>query len=273
VPGTAIVHLTGLMMQSISCQACHVPYPLEKGVMVTDRSLTGTAVTYYTDEFLSADPLDPLNPDKSRWFPTLRFKTDSDGNQRLFPQKDEVAVYWADWDQNGTPGVLSDDAIQPVILWRLRQITGNSPLPGVTDDNGDGKLEVNRPEEILSYVQALRGNDSHGVPVADNPVLVKGGRVWYEDPGAPGGVDSFEHEGTGIVVQSYEIFGLDHNVLVQEEAWGAWVSNPAEGCVDCHRPVTQDSPVFARLILVDPWDENGDPVYKTVSELSGVTPP
>ena len=102
---------------------------------------------------------------------------------------------------------------------------------------------------------------------------MKGGRVWYEDEGSPGGVASFEHEGTGIYVQSYETFGLDHNVLVNEESWGAYEVNPAEGCPDCHRPITMDSPVFARLILVDPFDENGERVYKTVSELSGVTPP
>jgi hypothetical protein len=273
VPGSTVVHLTGGMMDNLACQTCHVPYPLEKAIIVTDRSLTGTAVSYFTDEFLSADPLDPSNPDKSKWFPALWGKVDSDGNTRLFPQKHEVAIYWADWDRNGTPGDLSDDVIHPAILWRVRQITGNAALPGVTDDNGDGKLEVNRKAEMLLYMQALKGNDVHGQPVAANPVLVKGGRIWYEDPGAPGGVDSFPHEGTGIEVQSYEIFGLDHNVLAQEESWGAWVDNPAEGCPDCHRPTTLDSPVFERLILIDPFDESGRPVYMTVRDMSGVHPP
>jgi len=246
---------------------------LEKGVIVTDWSLTGTQVSYFTDEFLSADPLDPSNADKSRWYPTLRLKQDSDGIQRLFPQKDEIAIYWADWDQNGTPLVLTDDTIRPIILWRVRQITGGKPLLGVTDDNGDGKLEVNRPEEIYLYIQALRGNDSYGRPVANNPVLVKGNRIWHEDPSAPGVVVSFEHEGSGVLVQSFETFGLDHNVLAKGEALGSYVTDPAEGCPTCHRPLTLDSPVFARLILVDPFDENGAPVYKTVTELTGISPP
>ena len=94
------------------------------------------------------------------------------------------------------------------------------------------------------------------------------------DAGSPGNVASFEHEGSGIVVQSYETFGLDHNVLVQDESWGAYTGdNPAEGCPDCHKPTTMDSAVFAKLILVDPFDENGDPVYMTVSEMTGVIPP
>ena len=48
---------------------------------------------------------------------------------------------------------------------------------------------------------------------------------------------------------------------------------PRSDCPDCHRPATLDSPVFARLILVDPFDEQGDPVYKTVTELVGISPP
>jgi hypothetical protein len=274
VPGdTVTVHLTGGMMANLSCQTCHVPYTLEKGVIVTDWALTGSQISYMTDEFLSADPIDPTDPDKSTWYPMLVDKVDSDGLIRLFPQKREVLVYWADWDQNGTPLTMADDTIHPIILWRVRQITGDAPLPGVTDDNGDGKLEVNTPAEINLYIQALRANDSYGRPVANNPVLVKGERVWHEDPGNPGTVISFAHQGSGIVVQGFEVFGLDHNVLAQAESWGAWLTNPSEGCPDCHRPTTLDSPVFGRQVLVDPFDENGTPIYKAVSELSGTFPP
>ncbi len=260
---------TGGPMVAMSCQGCHVPYPLEKANLVTDRSLTGTAETYLTDAFLSADPLDPTSEDKSRWYPAFTWKADSDGVERLFPQKLEVAIYWADWDQNGTPGDLIDDTVYPIILWRVRQITGNEPLPGVTDDNGDGRLEVNRAAEMLLYIQALKGNDSYGRQVAANPVLVRGKRVWYEDPEAPDGVSWFEHEGSGIHVESFEVFGLDHNVLVSKEAWGAGVSPE---CGDCHRSDGL-SPVFDRLVLVDPWDESGNPIYQTVRSMTGATPP
>jgi len=273
VPGeTVLIHVTGRMMESLSCQACHVPYPLERGVIVTDWSLTGAAVTYSTDEFLSADPVEPSDPDKSRWYPTLRLKTDSDGIERLFPQKREVAIYWADWDRGTTPLDLSDDTLHPMILWRVRQITGNTPLPGVTDDNDDGKLEVNRPEEIGVYIQALRGNDGYGRPVASNPVLVKGNRIWHEDPAQPGVVISFEHEDSGLHVEAYESFGLDHNALAKEESWGGFETIYTEGCTDCHRSTTLDSPVFGRKILIDPFDENGNPVYVTLHDATGLYP-
>ncbi len=268
----------GTMMLKLSCQFCHIPYPLERAIIVTDRSLTGTAVTYFTDEFLSADPLNPSDPDKSKWYPAFRAKTDSNGSQRFFPQKTEVAIYWADWDQNGTPGDLSDDTIHPIILWRLRQITSNSPLPGVTDDNGDGKLEVNLPAEMLLYMQALKGNDSYGRQVAANPVLVKGERIWYEDSQDPDGVSWFEHEGSGVHVESFEVFGLDHNVLAAKEAWGIEYNEQGVGvdtCGHCHLAHNGGEPtlVMDRLILVDPFGPDGLPVYKTVREMTGLNPP
>ncbi len=275
VPGVALVHLAGngetSMMDVLSCQACHVPYPLERAAIVTDRSVTSQAITYFTDEFLSANPLNPHDTDKSRWYPALEFKTDSDGVQRLFPRKREIAIFWADWDQNGTPEDLTDDTIHPIILWRFDQITGGKPLPRIADDNGDGKLEINRPFEMLVYMKALKGNDSYGRSVAKNPVLVKGPRIWYEDPTSLDGVSWFEHADSGIAVESVETYGLDHNVLATSEAWG-FRRPPEGGCVDCHLYPFNISPVFDRKILVDPFGFDGLPIYRTVREMTGVNP-
>jgi len=272
---TVAVHLAGSEesgpMAKIACQSCHVPWALRPANIVTDRSVTGTAIQYSTSQFLSADPIDPTNPDKSRWSPGLRPKIDSDGRMRFFPQKMEVSIFWGDWDQHGTPDDMSDDTVQPIILWRVRQVTGNKPLPVVTDDNGDGVPEVNRPEEMVVYMKALRGDDSHGEPVARNPVLVKGPKVWYFDPQSPTGVSWFPSEGAGPVVVPYEIFGLDHNVLAKTNAWGSG-ELPDNMCAHCHTQVGT-SPVIDRAVLLDPFDENGEPVYSTVRQMYGLNPP
>lgn len=269
------------MMEKLSCQACHVPHALSYALLYFDSTAggilwdtmccAGVSMQYY-----SADPLDPTNPDKSRWYPALLPKTDSDGVERLFPCVPWPNIHWAEWDQNGTPEYLGDDVLTPIIEWRIYQVIGDEPLPVATDDDGDGRVEINRPEEILAYITALKGYDSYGRQVAARPVLVKGPRVWYEDPKAPGGVNSFEHEGTGIPVKwwSYN-WGLDHNVLAKEEAWGYSDDplDPGQGCRDCHRAATHDSPVFDRLVLVDPYGPDGQPVYKTVREMTGLNPP
>jgi len=265
-PGQVAVHISGPMYETLSCQACHIPYALTTSVLFRDITIpgspAGTTAWYY-----SADPLNPSDPDKSTWYPSLRSKLDSDGVERWFPTNTWINIYWGDWDQNGTPEVLTDDVIAPIPLWRVTQVVGSEALPVVTDDNGDGQLEINRPDEILAYIPVLQGNDSHGNPVATNPVLVRGYRFWYEDPENPGTILSMEHEGTGIQVRSYPyIWGMDHNVLAEEESWGG--GDPAT-CGACHDP---DSPVFDRLILVDPYGTDGQPVYQTVREMTGLEP-
>jgi len=284
VPGDVMVHLVSDPdthsgpFDVISCQGCHVPYVLRSAPQVRafrDPSLTGTSINYWHDQFYSADPINPLDPDKSRWYPALYPKVDSDGVTRLFPVAGPyLNIYWADWDQRGTPADLSDDLIVPIAIWRLAQITGGQPLPEITDDNGDGKPEINRRAEILAYIQALKGNDSYGRQVAARPVYIKGSLVWYEDSEAPGGVNFFDADAAGVNSDwQGTLLGLDHNVLAKEESWGYSATTPDLGCAQCHRPMDFDSPVFDRLILVDPWDENGQPVYKTVREMTGRNPP
>jgi len=274
VPGAAMAHNEGRMMDLLSCQACHIPYALQSPAWsVSDLSLTGSSSRYLTDAFYSADPLDPTNPDKTRWYPNLRPKTDSDGVVRYFPETLFHYLYWADWDQHGTSEDLSDDQIVPIALWRVRQATGGTPLSVVTDDNGDGKKEVNRAEEILAYLEALKGLDSYGRQIASNPVLVKGYRVWHRDPMAPDGLISFDPLAYGIKVDFGGKLGLSHDVLPKDQSLGYNVVNQELGCRDCHRPDTLDSPVFDRLVLVDPWGPDGTPFYEKVRTMTGLNPP
>lgn len=265
---TSAIHTTATHLDVMSCQFCHIPHRLQAAQLVVDNSLTGSTVAYNTDQFLSADPLDPANEDRSIWFPAFKLKADQDGTEHLFPNKLLLSAWWGDWDKNGTPGDLSDDVIEPIFLWRVRQITGGAPLDGVTDDYGDGQPEVNRLEEIASYLAALKGNDSYGRQVATNPVLVRGGRIWHDDPDADTGVGSFEYEGTGIDTESSHPFSTDHNVLPASVALGS------TSCGECHTSFNDGAPtpVFDRLILIDPFGPDGQPVYQTVRQMTGIDP-
>lgn len=273
VPGNVPVHLVE-PFEIISCQGCHVPYTKQiPWFIFADATVTGypgrgPGATYY-----SSDPLNPSDPDKTKWYPGFQVKTDSDGIERLFPIGIMPQIYWADWNQNGTPSDLTDDTLKPIITWRIRQLTGGVALAIVTDDNADGILEINRPQEITAYIELLKGNDPYGRPVATNPVLVKGKHIWYEDAQSPEGVQSFDYTQTGIINpwESY-IWGADHDVIAASQAWGA-AENPADGCRDCHRPETYDSPVFDRLVLTDPYGPDGKPIYETVRSMTGLNPP
>jgi len=267
-PYTSPIH-TARHLEVLACQVCHIPHVQGPAQLAIDNAVTGIQTAYYTDQFLSADPLDPADPDKSRWFPSLDWKVGKDGKERLFPNKLLLTMWWGDWDDNGTPGDTTDDLIQPVALWRVRQITAGVPLPGTADDNGDGIPEVNTEAEIHTYIQALKGTDSYGVQVAARPVLVKGGRVWYEDPGTASGVNWFPLQGSGIKAESEVPFSKDHNVLPPASALGA-----AGDCGSCHWALNGGGPtmLFDRLILVDTFDETGAPVYETIRERTGLSP-
>lgn len=269
VPGDVTVHLAGRMMEVLSCQACHVPFGEVPAGVQFDNAATGTQFKFTTARFLSADPLDPTNPDKSRWYPALQWKEDTDDAMRLFPLSYMLSSWWGDWDDKGTPNDYTDDVIAPIALWRVRQITGNAPLPVVTDDNADGLPEVNRPAEIAAYIQALKGNDTYGHQVAARPVYVKGREVWHEDSAAPHGVAAIRHQRVGLRVEWATGYSLSHYVRRAADAWGG--GNPPYGtCDHCH---ATPSPVFDRLVLVDPYGPDGQPVYDTVRNMTGVNPP
>lgn len=252
-----------------TCRDCHDPAsPLKDPAdLVVDNSVTGVTLGYPTSAFLSENPLDPGAVDgDTRWYPAFDWKGDQ-GVQRVFPTKLLLSAWWGDWQDNGTPGVLdAADLIKSIALWRVRYVTGGAPLGVVADDNADTKPEVNSEAEILAYVAALRGHDQHGNPVAARPVLVKGGRMWFDAGG--GSLGSQDYHGTGAQGESSHPFSINHNVLPKAEAFGAATGG------DCHRSLNggQDTRVFDRRILVDPWDESGQPVYRTVREMTGPNP-
>ena len=92
---------------------------------------------------------------------------------------------------------------------------------------------------------------------------------------APSGVSSFNFEGQGIAMEGWTpfVYSVDHAVFTKDKAWGYSAIDPSMGCPDCHRPATLDSPVFDRLILIDPWGPDGKPVYETVRQMTGLNPP
>ena len=263
------------MFDTMSCQSCHMPYATRPAVVFYDSTAGGIVwpeIGYagMTSEYYSANPFNPADLDKSRWYPAFEWKLDSDHLPRLFPYNRWVNIHWADWDQNGTPEDKSDDLLTPIIGWRMYQVISSATLAALEDDDGDGRPEVNTPAEILAFITDLKGTDSYGRQVAANPVLVKGFLVWYEDPDNPGVVTSLVHKGTGIPVEAYSFrWGTDHNVLPLEESWGYGTS--PDGCDHCHIGPGL-GPVFDRPILIDPYNPDGQPVYLDLGLMVGVDP-
>jgi hypothetical protein len=219
--------------------------------------------------------------DNAQWWPDGVYKQprDATADMAIYPVKLLLSMWWGDWIDNAPAGPGPEDQIRPLPLWKVRHATNGVAPAGVVDDNGDGKVEVNTLAEIAIYVNAtdglLRADDGTGNPAAANPVLVKGGHVWYW---AGAVVDSFDYHAAGVHTESSHPFSISHNVLPTD-------TNPAlgaGGCGDCHGSMTTTSPyapgwVFDRLVLVDPFDTSADTgtgdgavrVTKTLRELLG----
>ena len=148
---------------------------------------------YDTTKFLSNDPLDPkksipgINPNV--WYPTIReFKG------KIVPVKSLIIHYWGDLDEK-------TNVVKPILLWKIRDLK----KPPLKDDDGDGIPEINSLEEIKAFLKALKEKDKFGNPIADHPVLIKGGFLYQLD--RKGEVEKIKHE----QAETHD-FSLSHNV-------------------------------------------------------------
>jgi hypothetical protein len=226
-------------MRRIACQTCHIPFQTAPADLVYDLS-TGTPVAYDTSKFLSSEAIDPRKKttDLSTWFPTIReFKG------KIVPAKSLIAIYFGDLDEN-------TNVVKPIFLWKIREVK----KPSLKDNNGDGIPEINTTDEIKAFLKALKEKDRFGNPVANQPVLMKGGFLYRLDK--KGEVEKTRHEQADLID-----FSLSHNIVSGPAVIGS------KGCKDCH---SKNSPFFLRKILIDPYDEKGKPVYIETWERLGI---
>jgi hypothetical protein len=229
-------------LKRISCQTCHIPFLTTPADLVYDHASTGETTIYETSKFLSNDPVDPKKSisgiDLNIWYPAIR-----EYKGRIVPVKSLIVIYWGDLDEN-------TNVVKPIFLWKIRELK----KPPLKDDDGDGIPEINSLDEIKAFLMTLKGRDKFGDPIADHPVLVKGGFLYHLDK--KGDVEMIKYERSN----TYD-FSLSHNIMQGFQVIGA------RGCKDCH---SKNSPFFLRKILVDPYDEKGKPVYIETWENLGI---
>ena len=229
-------------LKIIACQTCHIPFQIASADLVYEYASTGHTLIYDTSKFLSNDPLDPkrsipgVNP--SIWYPTI-----TKWKGRIVPAKSLAVIYWGDLDSK-------TNVVKPIPLWKIQELK----KPSLRDDNGDGIPEVNSLDEIKAFLKALKGKDKFGIPMANHPVLMKGGFLYQLDK--KGEVEKIKHEQAELLD-----FSISHNVISGPDVIGA------RGCKECH---SKKSSFFLRKVLIDPYDEKGKPVYIENWERLGI---
>lgn len=217
-------------LEKIRCESCHVPQ-LNRAAANGHEATTGRL------EF-HPRPMDAKEAGEvGLWFPDYERRSDG----MIYPMNRFLAVYWANRDADGL--------VYPLFL-REQEVGWKIFKDEVTDEDGDGHMEVNRPEEIVAGLQAfattLEGNQRFE---QIQPVFIKSEIAYELDEN--GNLIESSLEGTPLEGGSYVKFSINHNTAPTRMALGA------NGCKDCHVASAQ---MFRGQQTIDLHGPDGTPV-------------
>jgi len=269
-PRTTHAWLPPLHLDKIACQTCHIPARAVKSALVQASDVYNPAPriapppkriwTFYDQDMafwnhygeleLFTVKDEPTNVTR----PTLvRYKG------KIYPAN-RVHSAWIGFEEEGRPGLnqlFMKDFFQ---MWTQHRADPKNKYPelaSITDDNRDGVIEVNRPEEIDALLAATRAH-----LVATGFPLEKRRLVWVSDSRAySSSTESRElprerHEATAYA----SVYKFSHDVAPARAALGSG------GCKDCH---SRDGAFFFGPVLERPFDSGGKPVWITQSAVLG----
>ncbi|NMC68582.1 MAG: hypothetical protein GYA57_00785 [Myxococcales bacterium] len=246
--------LPPLHLESLSCQACHIPARAVKSALVQASDVYNPAPritpppkhiwTFYDQEMAFWNHYGELELFTGKDEPTnvtrptlIRYKG------RIYPAN-RVHSAWVGYEEAGKPGLnqlFMKDFFQMWTQHRADPAAKYPELAQITDDNHDGVLEVNRPEEIDALLAATR------TYLGDTGFPLDGRRlVWVSDTRAYYSSTEWRalpHEEWEATPYA-SVYKFSHDVAPARAALGAG------GCIDCHR---SGSPFFAGPVLDVPF--------------------
>jgi formate dehydrogenase gamma subunit len=217
-------------LESIRCESCHIP-------SLNRAAARGHSATTGKLEFFTR-PAEADEPGVvGQWFPD--YVRRDDGN--IYPMNRFLAVYWANRDADGL--------IYPLFL-REHETAWKIFADQVEDDDGDGRKEVNRPEEIVAGLEAFRST------LAGNrrfervqPVFIKAETAY--ELADDGSLLQSSLTGTPMEGASEVTFSINHNTAPTRMTLGV------NGCKDCH---FSEAHFFRGQQMVDMQGPDGTPV-------------
>jgi len=269
-PRAAHAWLPPLHMEKIACQTCHIPSRAVKSALVQASDVYNPAPritpppkhiwAFYDQEMAFWNHYGELELFTANDEPTnitrptlIRYKG------KIYPAN-RVHSAWVGFEEEGKPGLnqlFMKDFFQ---MWTQHRADPQNKYPElakVTDDNGDGIIEVNRAEEIDALLAATRAH------LAATAFPMEGRRlVWVSDSRAY----YSSSESRDLPHEEYEatayasVHKFSHDVAPARAALGAG------GCKDCH---SGDSRFFFGAVLERPFDSSGKPVWTTQSAALG----
>lgn len=240
--------------EKMSCQTCHIPEKAVKAAQVQDStalnllprvpglkriwSFYGPDIkpwNYYGEGALTQGKGKPL----FFYSPQLRWY-----KGQIYPVNSLYSV-WYGLKRDGEEG-LNQVFMQDI--WGMWSQKDKHPfLKKIGDDNHDGFLEINRPEEIDTALSAMTEYLKKEGKLDKRNVVFVDGREVYTSAQRKTTLESkeFEYSPYGAT------FKLSHDIAPAGAALGA------AGCNSCH---SKGSAFFNRPYMIKPFDASGNPV-------------
>ncbi|MEM4721084.1 MAG: hypothetical protein QXT73_03370 [Candidatus Methanomethylicaceae archaeon] len=265
--------LPPLHMEKLSCQACHIPSRAVKSALVQASDIYNPAPritpppkhiwTFYDQEmnfwnhYGELDLFTAMDQPTDVTRPTLfRYKG------KIYPGN-RVHSSWVGFEEDGKKGLnqlFMKDFFQMWIQHNTDPEKNYPELSFITDDNNDGVVEVNRPEEIDALLTSVKNYlNNTGFPLdGKRLVWLSGSRAYYSSRESHE-LPRQDHEATAYA----SVYKFSHDIAPAKAALGAG------GCTDCHR---SGAPFFEGNVLKEMFSaKDGKPVWMPNHELLGIS--
>ncbi len=272
-PITEHAWLPPLHLERLACQTCHIPwrYVRNATVQASDVYNPGPHIapagkriwTFYDADraywnhygentlmHITDQPTDRFRPALARY------------KGKIFPVN-RVHAAFVGYEEKGKSALGQLRMKDFYKMWALHKKSPKTAYPKlarIRDDDGDGMIEVNRPEEIDALLVSVAAHlKKTGFSLAGRRLVwVTGDRAHYSGK---------EHrtlprhvwEATAYA----SVFKYSHDVAPARAALGA------RGCTDCH---SSRSDFFTRPVLVRPFGPDGRPVWAPAYQVLGISP-
>ncbi len=261
--------LPPLHLEQLACQTCHIPERAVKAALVqagdvfnpgaripskgkhlwTFYGPDGAYWNHYGDlEMMGYDdkPSDPFRPVYARY------------GGKIFPVN-RVHSAWPGIEIEGRTALMQPRMGDVYKMWSAHRSDAKKypRLAEIEDDNGDGVIEVNRPNEIEALIASISDMlERTGYPMDGKRV------VWVADAR----VYSSGTEHRTVETEPWEASPYANVHKYTHDIYPAKAALGSGGCADCH---SAGNRFFFGKVLERPFGPDGEPVWTSQSRILG----
>ncbi len=273
-PKASHAWLPPLHLEKLSCQACHIPSRAVKSALVQASDAFNPAPritpppkhiwTFYDQEmnfwnhYGELDLFTAIDQPTDVTRPTLFLY-----KGKIYPGN-RVHSSWVGFEEDGKKGLNQLFMKEFFQIWMQHKADPSKNYPELSqikDDNNDGIIEVNRPEEIDALLNAVKNYlNNTGFPMDRKRLVWVSDSKAYHSSKVSRELPREEYEATAYA----SVYKFSHDIAPAKAALGSG------GCTDCHR---SGSLFFEGKVLKEIFLQDGKPAWMPNYEILGISEP